>query len=302
MSRENILVLANPSDTRHRTALYGAQIAKALGATATLIHVEKGQDLGPLAKIYPDFEEKRKELASFFTEAHTKELEKKKDFLAEQGLYVQTKSISAGSFDETLEAFNKLKPRLVIVPREEESLKEYFFGSLLSSIKEDLIRKSPFPVLVHSGLEYRPTKLVVVPVALQGLSQTSVDIAGVLSNSLKAKIKFIHITGAESQINDLNNVKSLTEIAIDQSQKKQAEILVSKIESLNSGDTDHEFELIQTSERPKEKLLNMMEDLKPELIVMASSGKKALERLYLGSYCEYMVKNTSSNILIVKAP
>lgn len=294
MSRENILILTNPSDSRNRTALYGAYLAEAMGANAVLVHLEKDQDLGYLASLYPEYESKRKELSDFVNQANEKELEKVKSFLSEKGLFVQTKSISTDSFEDSLNAFSKLRPKLIVIPREEENFRDYFLGSFL----DELIRKSPLPILVHSGKEFKKIKNMMVPIALQGLSESSFNMAQEMGVKLGSQIHFIHINSNQ----DSADASSLIDLASDDWQRTQATLLTKKIEQLAATEVKYELRLISTDSKAKEKLLSIVEEEKPDLVVMASSGKKALQRLYLGSYCEYMVKNTNANILIVKAP
>ena len=294
MSRPNILILTDPSDKRYRTALYGAHLAESLGANAILINIEKPKELNLLMRLYPDFDEKRKELSKLMTDANQKELLEQKSFLSEKGLFVQTKTVFAESMSEILESFESFKPIMIVVPRGESDIIDFFFGSMV----ENLIRRSPFPVLVHSGKEFKKIKKIITPLALQGLSETSFEMSVKLASVFKSKVDFYHINSQGEN----NSADSLVNLAIGEVEKKRAESLTAKMQSSEVSDVLGGFKILYTDNRPKEKLLNLVEEKEPDLVVMASSGKKAFQRLYLGSFCEYLVKNTSANILIVKAP
>ena len=293
MSRSNIVILTNPNDKRHRTALYGAHLSQALGANAVLIHIEKGKELSLLSRLYPEFEEKTKELTKLVSDAAKSELEEQKKFLSEKGLYVQTKSIQAENIEEILESLSKLDPKMIIVPREESDILDFFLGNMV----EQMIRRSPFPVLVHSGNEFKSVKKIITPVALQGLSETSLEMSIKLAIAFKSQIDLYHINSDQNKVGS----NSLLDLASDEKEKLRADVLTSKINDPLVKDLIKGFKVIDTESRPKETLLNLIEEEVPDLVVMASSGKKALQRLYLGSYCEYLVKNTGADILIVKA-
>ena len=73
-----------------------------------------------------------------------------------------------------------------------------------------------------------------------------------------------------------------------------------KLQELDRKGILRSIELIDGQGDAKEALLERLNSKQTDFVLMGSSGKNGFERLYLGSFCEYILRNSKSSLLIVK--
>jgi nucleotide-binding universal stress UspA family protein len=61
-----------------------------------------------------------------------------------------------------------------------------------------------------------------------------------------------------------------------------------------------EFKILERDGAEDKQILNEIKSNKPDLTVLASRGKKGIERLYLGSITEAVLKLTESSVFVAK--
>ncbi len=297
MGKSTIIV---PSDLTNFSSLAirtGATWAEKLGCRLLLIHFHRKETLGQLISIFPEYELRISELHTMLEDSLLEKINEKKQLIGDnvdvEGLVFY--SDNAKELDEVIEKYNG---KMVIIGTND--LRDTAFN-FLGKMSEKLIRYVGIPVLLVKDQRSLTPKTITLPFDFQGLSEDACCFAEILAETFNSELIPIHIADKnEIKLGDNNVINELEFVDLELNTpeyinlKKQFDRLINRkvIKKI----------LIKAGANLKKKdsLLNEIINLNSDLIIMGSSGRRGFERLYFGSFCEFIIRNTPSSILITK--
>ncbi len=197
--------------------------------------------------------------------------------------------------EKYIEITKDINAKILVIPYIESEFDRFIAGKAV----DRLIRISPVPVLVVKNSSSYAPKNVILPFDSSGFSEDATDLAEVICESFNACLVPIHLYTKTNSDRDSYTLEELQEL--DDGDTANYLNMKNKLVRLSRKGIIKE-NIIKSSEysKSKEKLLSELNKLNSDLIIMGSSGKKGLERLYLGSFCEHILQNSTSSLLITK--
>ncbi len=266
------------------------RLSEAFNTELKVLHVHKAMDASSVSYLFPEYENKMSELNKMYRDNLWEELNKQLERLElrpdrKLGEILFTTGIE--KFDQITEKF---KADLVIIPK----LNEEFDSFLGGELSERLIRVSEQDVLIAQQEWTHNIDTIIVPFAINKYSVEALKRAEEFCKVFGAKIKLVHLHGDEKVQNTLDDIN------IKEDQTEVFEQIKKHIHELKKNELLESMFLIYCEWGKKEKLLQFIQSEKSDLVIMGASRVKGLQRLYLGSYCEYILRNGNENLLIVK--
>lgn len=165
------------------------------------------------------------------------------------------------------------------------------------SVAERTVRAAPFPVVVVPPTATAdPIDEILVPVDGSDGAQSAVDHAVEIAESFAAGLHLLHVVdvsafGLAAGMEDLYaGLERVGEAALEEAQSSADEGDVRKIEaSLTSGGVDR-------------AIREYVDDRDIDLLVMGTHGRSGMERFWLGSTTERVIRRSSVPVLAVKPP
>jgi len=298
MEKANIIIGTDLSDNSNTAIEAGIVWANQLKCEATVMHIHERNHIENVGVLFPEFEQQSKDLAKMLNESIEKKLNKKVESWQSKISDLHTLVVYGDKIKKFIEITKEKKCKLLVISLDSKEDDSFLFGKIVGK----LIRLSPVPVLIVKDERAIRPKTISFPFAFQGLSQDAASWVEVISETFDSKVYPIHILDEKMGIDNSN--ESFNDLA-------DVELLYEGVEPFYSmkssfaGIKPHgrlqELSVKGTSkQKPRDALLGALKTLNSDLIVMGSSGKAGLERLYLGSFCEYILRNTPSSILITK--
>ncbi|MFQ5575051.1 MAG: universal stress protein, partial [Terriglobia bacterium] len=177
----------------------------------------------------------------------------------------------------------------------------------LGSTAEAVVREAPCPVLTVRGIKGNSTsglhttirlKRLLVPLDFSTCSEEALAYATRVAKRLGASVQLLHVRepGAPAPVRAALRPES--EDLADQGRlRKQLQRRVLRLRY-------HKVQadgVIKVG-TPGEVILAEAKDMKTDMIVMGTSGRRGLKRLVLGSVAEYVVRHASCPVLTLKTP
>lgn len=277
-----------------KRSLSAIKVAFSIGdkfdARVKVLHLHKGADNLGLTHLYPDFESRAYEMQEAYRSVFKQRLHDQiskldNDFktIDEEVLFIE----DVNDFDEITEKFHA---DLVVLPKLNDEFDSFFGGAL----SERLIRVSKQDVLIAKTEQLNGTKSILVPIAINPFSASAIAKAILFAKAFDAKINLIHfhdVSGENIRFEQLPAAKDEPGALKD---------VQAAIENAKAEGVLEDVVLKFCKKEKKETLLEVIKNDNPDLVIMGTSRKRGLERLYLGSFCEYVLRNGISNLLIVK--
>ena len=114
------------------------------------------------------------------------------------------------------------------------------------------------------------------------------------------------LTGAKLYGLYVSDVSSITPTSVEwelvaENIKREADAALSYV--LEKADAEHiEFESVNLSGAAAQEIVQYANSVDADLIVVGAAGKKAIERILLGSVSEKVIRNAKQQVLVVKSP
>ena len=138
-----------------------------------------------------------------------------------------------------------------------------------------------------------PYKRILCPVNFDDTSAAAVAEAGAIARLCKATVCLLHVVG----INPLAT-EGFVLAELQESQSKHARTKVAEMADRGLAGVDHEIN-IEIGD-PGETILAMETRLHPDLVVMATHGRRGVTRLVMGSVAEKVVRESRIPVLTIR--
>lgn len=170
---------------------------------------------------------------------------------------------------------------------------------LLGSVSEKIVRLSPISVLtVHRSIKNIHTKKILVPIDFSVYSKEAADQAILLATEFKAKIQFIHVI--EQDIHPsfyASGIESIFQIDTDLKERVIQNLREFLADQLNP---ELQCTFIVKEGKAHKEIVDTANDLKSDMIVIATHGLTGLDYFLLGSTAEKVVRWANCPVLTVK--
>ena len=145
-----------------------------------------------------------------------------------------------------------------------------------------------------------PPKSILCPLDLSTASPKVLRWAGLLAASYNARLQILHAECVEYPRYFLPSQAGGLAAAAEMTRSRIGDDLKKLVNETISAETPHEVTILEG--HPVERILEYVEQHKPDLIVMGSHGRSGFARMRLGSVAENVVQQTSIPTLVVRAP
>lgn len=293
MQKSNFLILSDLHKTAPVAINVGLSWSEKLGASPIIGVVHDHANLKNYKLLYPEYEDRFKELASSVEHSIDDKIEQQFKQFKDDHSGLTTMKVGGNTTKHILAAVEKCKAKILIIPMHSTLDEDYWFASL----SEKLIRVCPIPVLiVKDDRALNPTS-ISFPFAFQGLSEDAATWVDLVAQSFQAKVTAMHTLDHSDKFN-ADDMDALDTILGKEKNFEKMKQIISNLMCLGKGNKT----IIESAPHlnDKEHLLQLITDNGHDLIIMGSSGKGSLERLYLGSFCEFLLRNAPSSLLITK--
>ncbi len=177
-------------------------------------------------------------------------------------------------------------------------LKHLFLGSFA----ERFIRHSRVPVLTthtsRKGSGFAPRR-VLVPCDFSRESRGVLPLVRFLAENFQSEFTFVHVIEPMPRFSDAAPEAFTTSVA--ESLKVAPDVASEEFEALCSdGLSGIEATLETRTGRPEAEILAAVQDLEPDLILLATHGWTGFEHFVLGSVAEKILRSVSCDVLTVK--
>lgn len=171
---------------------------------------------------------------------------------------------------------------------------------LLGSITEEVVRRSPIPVLTvgDEAKLWEPGQRLIAPVDFGPSSQFVVEAAARLSRLLDLTVHLVHVVEPPQSP---MLAEALPEL-VDDYQNDQEAGAIKELERLaEEAGLGEKFQITIAHGEPKDRILDLAESLDAALIVVGSHGRRGLGRVVLGSVAERVVRSSRWPTLVIKS-
>jgi len=152
----------------------------------------------------------------------------------------------------------------------------------------------------------KKAKPILVAVDFSPHSRAAAVFAGEFSQRLKSPLIFLHVAHDPSEAPGYyDKVQKKRTKALSSIEDKAKEAMKAFLESVRIENPDLKATLEKAGSSvviglPVSRILEVIEQLEPSMVVMGSQGRTGLARLYLGSKAEQVVRLSPAPVTIVK--
>lgn len=139
---------------------------------------------------------------------------------------------------------------------------------------------------------------ILVGVDFSDTSAVAMYYALSLAERALATLHLVHVAAAEFEIPTDIGMNAPSEIP----EVKEARTRLERMRAMVSGGGKVEVDLHLRAGRPVPTMLRLIEELKPDFVVVGSHGRGAVMRLFLGSVSAELIKYSTVPVLVVPAP
>jgi nucleotide-binding universal stress UspA family protein len=141
-------------------------------------------------------------------------------------------------------------------------------------------------------------KTILVPTDFSSHAEQALDFALELANKLDATVHVLNVIGVPALgVPELG--VAVTSSVIDQIVKENTSAL-QKLVAVHAGKAKLGEPILRTGDA-RDEILHVAEELKADLIVMATHGRRGVARALLGSVAEMVVRTSPVPVLTVRA-
>jgi len=182
--------------------------------------------------------------------------------------------------------------------RHQSQLRSVLFGS--TGMK--LLRKCPTPVWLTHPREHRGLRSVVVATDLSEVSNRVVDMAAGVAGQYGAQLHLVHVInpGTTQELRGIG----LPLMRIEEHQKNERERaekgLAEQVERPAVKALPQPPNVILATGEPDEVILKTLEDLKADLLVMATLARSGIPGMVIGNTAERLLPHLRCSVLAVK--
>ena len=293
---DDILIARDFSSVSDRALRHGFDLAARTGATLHILHAEVLHDIDDRSRDRP---------------SPTEGLDALRDELANDGL--STEALDAVTVREVVRRDVSPAPALLSYASEED-IDLIAMGThgrrgpsriLLGSVAEEVVRRAEQPVLTVRGTEADPTPAVgrieqiLVPVDFSDYSREALRTADAWAQLYDARLHVLHVV--EEDLHPafyVGGVRSVYDVEPDLDEKVRetlSEFVSTVVEEPNRIETH-----VRTGSAPSE-ISEFVRDEGIDLVSLSTHGRTGLERFFLGSVAEKVVRHVSCPVLTTKA-
>jgi nucleotide-binding universal stress UspA family protein len=298
MSKANIFIDTDLTSASDPTIEVGLKWSKVLGCQANIMHIKDENEFDRLGVLFPDFAKR----SSDFGKMVENSIEKKLRLQIER---VAGKSHDAASLvlygnnrvERFVQVAKERRGKILVVSLENKEEDSFLFGKMVGR----LIRLSPLPVLIVKDSRALAPKTISFPFAFQGLSQDASQWVEILAGLFKSTVFPLHIVDKQIKQEAITESLDLEKLEDLYHSVYPFWSMKNRFHELNAEVNCEKLKVVHPKkENSKDVLLNSLQELNSDLIVMGTNAKSSFERLYLGSFCEFILRNTPSSLLITK--
>ena len=302
---KQIVVPVDFSTASRNAAQMGAELAKKVGATLRLIHVN---DVPPYASSDQAMMISGLTFHEYSADATQKRLDELTREVSEaHGVEVVSRRLEGAAGSEIVREVNGIDPAnpratLVMIPTH---ARKGVPRLLLGSVAEKVVRKSECPVLTFQSAEgpIDLTKIerVHVPLDLSDVGSSCLDVAAGWCRHFDASLELVHV------LEDLSSIPSIEwSVHPDQTPTeyyRKAE--KSSLESLAEAAQASVGESVSTDFCVRygfvaDEIVENAKEKKADLIITSTHGYSGFRRLILGSVAERLVRTAPCPLLVVR--
>ena len=212
--------------------------------------------------------------------------------LKEQGIKCTSDILHGNHIDKVVSFAERKKANLIVLGAGHVGKAKYKLGS--NSVK--IIRNSSIPVWVIEKESAVNPDNVLCPIDFSEESMLALDNAIHLCRRFKSKLHILHVVkGIDKEYTELGADISIEQAEIVKTLKLEFDELIMDID-LNGITWDKEVRLGD----PVDVILDVIKEKNVDLLMMGSTGKGALKRLFLGSIAERVAREIPCSFIINK--
>lgn len=195
--------------------------------------------------------------------------------------------------ERILEVADEVSADMVVLGGRAPGGKRWVFGS----VAERVVTHAEMPVLVARPTQ--DTKLVLAATDLSEPSLPAVDAAKVVAKAAGAKLSIVHVV-------DAPHPSEVAFTAVGASSAAREDVVRDEIEAARTrlrdvmGASEVETEVRVVVGEPSEAIVDLADDLDPDVLVVASRGRTGLSRLLLGSVAARVLRHAPCSVLVVR--
>ncbi len=300
-SIERVLFPTDFSEASSAALPLAAQWAQAFGAELHVLHVKVLHDLhsGEPAEepSFPGFAE--------YLEAINRRTGELMDRLLASGsddcleIHRATRRGTAAA-PEILACADEIEADLVVMATHgRRGLRRLFLGS----VAEEVVRHASRPVLTvrgDVGASESGQGSVLVPLDFSGLSEQALGFAALVSGWTGAKVHLLHVAEMDHPVTSPDAVTAEPEVALDQVEQESRDRMRALLDRVGIEADRVELHVVDGS--PSHRILEWVEEHRPDLLIQGSQGRTGTARFLIGSVAERVVNQATCPVLTVKAP
>lgn len=174
---------------------------------------------------------------------------------------------------------------------------------LLGSVTEEVLRSVPCPVLTVRGGDREhgePPERILAPIDFSESSGSGLRWAGELAGRTGAELHVFHVVNEfaypDPYFAQAANLRAMGKAA----QEHVPEAMKRRVAEVLGGDAADAAKIHMQAGPPAQTIADFVEDRDVGMVVMGSHGRSGVERAFLGSVAEGVVRRSACPVLIVR--
>jgi len=196
---------------------------------------------------------------------------------------------------ELLDFCTEIDADLLILGRHHEGR----LDPLIGSTAQKIVRTSKTPVLVHKAASTRVPKRLLVAVDLSEPSTLALREAVEWATRWGGTLHVLYVFEPPEFAYGAGE-KFYPTVAIDEVRRGEYERLDKLIAETDFKGVEHD--VIKAEGDPRTEILRVGDEKDAEVIMMGTHGRTGLERIFLGSVAEYVVRRGARSVLVAPRP
>jgi universal stress protein E len=248
-----------------------------------------------IVRVLPE-DAKLKSVNRMILEQVNGKLEKIAKIIEENNIKPEIQILYGNSFDQTISLAEQEDVNLILVNSEDSDLSES--GSAIDVVTEKLIRKSEKPVWVIKNDSNEIPKQILCPVDFSDPSKRALTNAIKIARIFQAKLHIINVfTPLQESFAVRLNIDYVSE---NQALKKENDAKFDEfINQFNLIELD--YKKVMLTGKPHQKIIEYAKSENIDLLFMGTTGKSLLQRVFIGSVTEMVLRALPCSIVTTKS-
>ncbi len=279
---EKILIATDLGPASEEIIKNGSDLAKLLGAKVVLLYVL-------------DLTNENPKIQEFILKATNTQLHRIKDEIINKGVECEEPIIANGSsYNEIVKEASINDVNLIFIGSGNETGKPTY--SLGLNAKK-IIQKTKIPVWVNKPNSTLKIKNILCPIDFSDSSALALKNAIVLSKKFNAKLSILNVYESVHPV-DYLDIHYLEKEIENERKINESDFhdFLSQIDFRNI-----KFETILLSGFPDVEILNAIKERKIDLLIMGTTGKSGIAKLFLGSTTEKVIRELPCSFITTKS-